>query len=604
MSQDHSLSATREVRLPLQRFLKNSHELLVRDPGHFLRPLLDCLDEFHQAGNAHGAITPGRLLVSPDGALDLGFFKAQAGSRDDTEALTYYPDGLGEPLEERQQRDLEALGAVLYFIVADQPPASRERRAGKLAGHALAKAWPTDFIALVDRLLDGGIHLPSLKELSASLATPVPPVTPPAQVAVTPPPETKPVPPPEPSPPRIPAMRLPNAMVGREFSAEILPFLGKDLPELGIVQAISGLPAGLEISGGVLRGIPRSSGEFEARLRCHPTTTVAGKPRYFERNVALTVNPDPRSLWKNIASDQTAPYWKPDEATAFLVDGPLAVAGASLRGRSHAHVGSFRDDDMAMAWFPESRWYSLTVADGAGSSKFSREGSRLACESVKGYFAKYFANPENALTRLVTANPDDSAIRTELYQQFGTSALQARKVLEDEAAARNAVSRDFHTTLITALLHPLANGRWFVAAFSIGDGAAALVAVPGGAPCLLTQPDGGEFAGQTVFLTMKEALASGEAIMARISTHVVPDFDALLLVTDGISDPRFDSETRLAEPAAWSGLWQEIRTTTRDSHSPEGAAAAILEWMNFHSPGHHDDRTLVLATAPATFPPS
>ncbi|MGL5019433.1 MAG: PP2C family serine/threonine-protein phosphatase [Luteolibacter sp.] len=324
------------------------------------------------------------------------------------------------------------------------------------------------------------------------------------------------------------------------------------------------------------------------------------RPNSLERTLSLTINPDPRSLWKNTQSDQTDQFWKPDSAINFLVDGPLTVLGASLRGRSHAHVGSFRDDDMAMAWFPASSWYSLTVADGAGSAKYSRLGSKIACDTVKAYFTERFTDWENGLARLVSDLARTSEgippARHELYTLFSTAASKARQAIEAQALAIRATARDFHTTLITALLHPLEDGRWFVATFSIGDGAAAVISVPGGDPCLLTRPDGGDYAGQTVFLTMNEPFASSEAIMSRIQMAIISEFDALILVTDGISDPRFESETALADPAAWSALCSELKLAMTPADSLESAAAAVLKWMEFHSPGHHDDRTLVLAT--------
>ena len=378
-------------------------------------------------------------------------------------------------------------------------------------------------------------------------------------------------------------VRLPNAMVGREFSAVV----GDHFPKGEPVNVLSNIPAGLEFTAGILRGTPEAAGEFEM---------AAG-----DTLVALTVNADPRSLWKNLPSDRDDRFWKPDTATDFLQEGPLTVIGASLRGRSHAHVGSFRDDDLALAWIPETSWYSLTVADGAGSAKYSRQGSKIACDAVKQHFAEYFGVAENVLSQTVAHPAALDELRAELCQQFRNAALTARRRIEEEATLQDAAVRDFHTTLITALLHPLPDERWFVAAFSIGDGAAAVVAVPGGEPCLLTRPDGGEYAGQTVFITMNEALGSAEAIMGRIQMAVIPRFDALLLVTDGISDPRFDSDSALADPLAWAALWGELRMVLAAATSPADAAAAILKWMEFHSPGHHDDRTLVLATPCLTF---
>jgi hypothetical protein len=217
---------------------------------------------------------------------------------------------------------------------------------------------------------------------------------------------------------------------------------------------------------------------------------------------------------------------------------------------------------------------------------------------VKQYFADYFASADNLLSQ--TSAVDE--LYPELCQQFGNAALLARQHIERLAAQLGLAVRDFHTTLITVLLHPLPDGPWLVAAFSIGDGAAALVAVPGGGPCLLTCPDGGEYAGQTVFLTMPEALATPEAVSSRVQMAVIPRFDSLLLVTDGVSDPRFESESALADPAAWAVLWRELSILLAANDSPQAAADAVLKWLEFHSPGHHDDRTLVLATPGLTFP--
>lgn len=564
MSSVNDLAPSTGGSRSLRSYVNARHQAILDNPARFLRPLLDSLGKIHAAGYAHGAVLPACVRVKSCGSIDVDYFETRGGSDEPDEAATYYPLGRGESPDESRRRDLQALGAVLHLIVADHPPASPGRRGQKLADSPPANEWPAAFIGALDRLLDFSpdVELPTLVEISAALEppAPVPAVSPPA-------------PPP-------PSMRLPNAMVGREFSASLDEFLGQP-------TALSELPAGLEIQDGILAGTPETAGEFEIVLRWQADAST-------DRTAAITINPDPRSLWKNLTSDESADFWKPDTATASLSDGPLFVIGASTRGRSHAHVGSFRDDDLAMATFP-GPWHSLTVADGAGSAKFSRRGSQIVCREMTDHFDRYFADADNALTRLAGEEPDSGPLRTELYKQFGGAAIAARKAIEEQAAASSATLRDFHTTLITTLLHPLADGRWFVAAFSIGDGAAALIGAPGDEPCLLTRPDGGEYAGQTVFLTMKEALADADGIMARISVAVVADFQALVLATDGITDPRFDSETAIADPQVWTALWQEIQAEIAPADSRETAAAALLAWMNFHSPGHHDDRTLVLA---------
>lgn len=389
----------------------------------------------------------------------------------------------------------------------------------------------------------------------------------------------------------LPSIRLPNAMVGRPFSADLASAFSHESADWTHIEMSGEAPAGLDFQQGRLVGTPEAAGEFVITYRQQGEALLP-----FECVVNLTINPNPRSLWKNIPSDPNAEFWKQDYAIDFLTDAPITVLGASSRGRSHAHVGSFRDDDMALAWLPGSSWISLTVADGAGSAKYSREGSKIACETMKAWFTAYFASENNALTQLVAGQTAHAALMAELYALFGNAALEARKAIDSQAAAKLATPRDFHTTLITALLHPLAGGSWFVASFSIGDGAAAVISVPGENPCLLTRPDSGEYAGQTIFLTMNEAFSNPEATMGRIQTAVLPAFEALILVTDGITDPRFESESALADPSAWALLWNELQQAAKPAASTQDAAIAILEWMEFHSPGHHDDRTLLLAT--------
>lgn len=591
MSSENSFAKIPRNGRPLLEFLRESHQLFVDHPARLLAPLIENLAKTHTEGGSHGSIMPGCIVVFPSGEFDLELLNSRRGYPDKTDLQTYYPDGTTEDLEQAQISDIKALGAVLHLIVADQPPSWRNLRS--LADNPDAKSWPADFIAKIDQMLTGKA---TLAEVSASLESlPAPPPEQPAPPAELPPPPAAPAPPAS-APPVL--VRIPNAMVGREYSCEIRTPEKFGKIAISRLEVLTPPPTGLAVSESTLLGKPETDGDFEISVRLHFSEAPSA-----DLILALTINPDPRSLWKNLPSDENSEFWKKDRDAAFLEYGPLHIIGASLRGRSHAHVGSCRDDDMAMSWFPETEWYSLTVADGAGSSKYSRRGSKIACDTVSAFFKDRFSTPGCQLNSLVNtwaATPNDLAantlLRNQLYDLFGKAAYAAYSAIEKEAVGLHAAIRDFHTTLITSLLHPLPDGKWFAATFSIGDGAAAIVGAPGGDPCLLTRPDGGEFAGQTVFLTMKEALASAEAIMGRIKFVVVPDFKALMLVTDGISDPRFDSDANLADPTAWDSLWDEILAVISPVVTSGDAAAALLEWMDFHSPGHHDDRTTILAT--------
>lgn len=63
-------------------------------------------------------------------------------------------------------------------------------------------------------------------------------------------------------------------------------------------------------------------------------------------------------------------------------------------------------------------------------------------------------------------------------------------------------------------------------------------------------------------------------------------------MTDGVSDPRFETDNGLQNPQKWDALIAEISPCLNDN--PQ-AAEQLAEWLNFFSPGNHDDRTMVVS---------
>ena len=97
-------------------------------------------------------------------------------------------------------------------------------------------------------------------------------------------------------------------------------------------------------------------------------------------------------LWKDIPTSKDVPYFKEDKVCEYVKveagpDGtPLKdMVAASNRGRSHAQEGKPRDDHFQLFHSNDNGWYIIAVADGAGSAKFSRKGSEIACRSVVDY---------------------------------------------------------------------------------------------------------------------------------------------------------------------------------------------------------------------------
>ena len=308
----------------------------------------------------------------------------------------------------------------------------------------------------------------------------------------------------------------------------------------------------------------------------------------------LNVIADPRSLWKVIEPEAGQEFVKTHLDQAMIDTPNYKIVAASRRGRSHEHAGSFRDDDFAIHLIEDSSWSIITVADGAGSAKYSREGSRIAVDIVQNEFKRYL-NPytiddlNNDLAKWQVGSQDDVTVgvATKLNQQFHHVYYEIYKSIlnqiELQATDLGANTKDFSTTLLVAVVCKLAD-KTFVSTFSVGDGAIALYSESN--LRLMNDPDGGEYAGQTRFLDRSIA----HDFTNRLKIGCFTDVDAILLMTDGISDPIFETDSGLLNFVKWQKLYAELDPLMQI----ESADTALLEWMHFFTPGHHDDRTMAV----------
>ncbi|GJH25449.1 protein phosphatase 2C domain-containing protein [Caballeronia novacaledonica] len=384
-----------------------------------------------------------------------------------------------------------------------------------------------------------------------------------------------------------PTFFLPNCNVGTEYAERIK---GRDASgrELKIVDLRFPKNFGLSFDPAtqMASGVPTLSGEYVLNLQwCFP-----GFPDVRSGECRLTSNPDPRSLWKVTEPDSSLPYRKEHLDHQLIRAGSFDIAAASRRGRSHEHGGTFRDDDFFVATTQDNGWAVLIVADGAGSAEFSREGSRIAVETAGRFLVDgldgEFGTKLGTLVDGWDANPANAdTIGEEFHYSFHRMALRAVEAIENEAGARGAPVRSFATTLLAAAIRRDGDNT-FLATFWIGDGAIVTYAPSSGVK-LMGTPDGGEFAGQTRFLE-RATLADGFAKRVSIGRH--QNISSVILLTDGVSDPYFETDNGLADPSKWNALWSELSPLLIE----EDPSRALAEWLHFFKQGHHDDRTIAM----------
>jgi hypothetical protein len=231
------------------------------------------------------------------------------------------------------------------------------------------------------------------------------------------------------------------------------------------------------------------------------------------------------------------------------------------------------------------------VADGAGSAKLSGLGSKLACETSLKHISDILSVPDQPILTLLKnwndkINDAEKQLTVLLYEILAGAALAARKVIVDEAVASGKEPRDFHTTFLLTISRKFDAG-YFCASFQIGDGITG--AFDGINIIPLGEPDHGQLAGQTIFLTSPNVFQSSKELAGRIRFYFTGKPPILFSMTDGVTDSYF-SETHILD----LGRWKQLAIDTGVATPSGGSAGHLLDWLNYYVENEHDDRTLLI----------
>lgn len=392
---------------------------------------------------------------------------------------------------------------------------------------------------------------------------------------------------------------FPNGIVGKEYVAEF------SLQTYGLEDVSSYNFSGLEGSGLIyqqetnrIEGIPIHSGDILLVFNYRLKGTEAQEENH--KKINIIINPDPKSLWKDLPSPSDDPYVKKDntqETASFL--GHTLIA-SSKRGRSHANKGSFRDDDYAYATL-NNGWGIIAISDGAGSAIYSRQGSLLACQTVIDYFTENPIDENALLEEAINAYPSDKSIKAKLldiaFPKLSEAAKKVHSTIEDFASGKGAALADFHATLAFVLVKQFSTGYAFLS-FAVGDCPIALVDKFFEWVKPLNALDVGEYGGGTRFITMSEVLTK-DNFRDRFNFEFTTEFPYVVLMTDGIYDPKFEVEANLANPTKWKSFFDDLQGNNEQQinvlfESEIEQEHKLSDWMDFWSPGNHDDRTLIV----------
>jgi serine/threonine protein phosphatase PrpC len=413
---------------------------------------------------------------------------------------------------------------------------------------------------------------------------------------------------------------IPNGTIGKPYTGKI------DFEKLKMTDFISREFEGLEELGLIfnevsncIEGTPVISGDLKFSMVFKIIGEHQNEPLN-RKSIQLVINPDPKSLWKDIPSDTNDKFWKEDDISISDSIGEKKIVVSSKRGRSHKNVGSFRDDDFAYKHFTKTGWSIVAVSDGAGSYSLSRVGSKIACNSVIDFFEQHSdiekatefeekiklfgeTNDQNLLKEIeLLAKQNLYKATVFVHNTIKAEAEEAFKTnpeVFNNPKAKNLLDY-YHATFIFTLFKKYDFG-YVVLTFGVGDCPIAIMNKEQTETTLLNWLDVGEFGGGTRFITQADIFHSTEhPIATRFNFKIISDFSYLFLMTDGIYDPKFVVEANLEKSEKWIEFLEDLNGKNEDAAKVEfnlenfQIADQLSVWMDFWSQGNHDDRTLAI----------
>ena len=234
------------------------------------------------------------------------------------------------------------------------------------------------------------------------------------------------------------------------------------------------------------------------------------------------------------------------------------IAAATAAGSSHVRNNTSNQDAVDY-WLVETGSGQVVVtaiADGAGSSPRSGEGSQIAVNAaVASMVDGINKRPPSAFTKPLATSLVRDAIKR----------------------AKNAVARygknhgipvgELACTLIVAV----ASER-LVTAAQVGDGAVVAFNISSGAARTLCAAHTGEYANETTFITSRtrphQAAGVGHASGS--------DYDALALITDGLQNLAL----KMPEREAFLGFWNPILNDLSQTDEPEAVSGRLHTFIS------------------------
>ncbi len=322
----------------------------------------------------------------------------------------------------------------------------------------------------------------------------------------------------------------------------------------------------------------------------NPENTEGNMPDTLPEKMPPDPQPTPiaRGVWE--AHEPKDPRFPVDHKLEIEMSGAHEwyLAGASIRGKGHAHDAKYREDSFAISFTDD--WNIIAVSDGAGSREFSRLGSKEATTYAVQAMEAYWQ--ENCAGQSFDADGLKQHIHEALIAGASSAYRHLEAIPEEEPYQQENVSfTDLGCTLLLTIHCPFED-KHMIGAFQMGDGAVILAKDQHNLDDFeeLTEADSGEAGGETYFITSYS--------LERWLENKQPDirtFDrmwVLMNMTDGVADDMIPYTVNI--PRILLPAFERAEILPLKSETPKGISKKLSVMIDYEKKASFDDRTLVI----------
>lgn len=343
------------------------------------------------------------------------------------------------------------------------------------------------------------------------------------------------------------------------------------------------------------------------------------------------------SKWKNLIKQQTeiklniskAPppkkdnednkYRKENSANECIKGKEKSIIAARQCVNTNHQKTNHCENDFYIKYNAKYDCYVAVLADGSNAAKFSYYASKLVVNvageildnnleknlpNIVTVFNKFYnTNNKNENTNNINTEAFEKSIKRVLYNLIGISVFTAYKKLEQEYNTNKNVIGDIKnlsTTLMLTVIKKIGK-KWLCVSYSVGDGVIVIYnnkLQPATHNLLLGKISNNN--SENHFLSKKE-ISSYDEIIKNINVSVVDNFTALIMLNNGIAQPKFHNENNLKQIETWNGFWAELNKEIPNllgnidgKNSNELNAKNLMKWINFADEKSQNDRVLAI----------